>query len=158
MKFRVLFLCANNGVQSPMAEALLNRLDSKNFEALSAGIDCGPVHPLTVEVMKEIGIDLEGKITKTTQDLIDRRFDFVITLCERARLECATFHEAERVHWQFEDPLAPLDHTKRKRAFQSLRDQVAQRVRLFALVQVRFGRIGSRAHHNSSRPSDLVHS
>jgi len=51
VKFRVLFLCANNGVQRPMAEALLNGLDSKHFDAIRAGIDCGQVHPFTVEVM-----------------------------------------------------------------------------------------------------------
>ncbi len=138
MKFRVLFLCANNGVQSPMAEALLNALDSKHFDAISAGIDSGQVHPLTVAVMKEVGIDLNGKITKTTQDIMDRRFDFVITLCERARAECPIFQEAELVHWQLDDHSAGVENAQRKRVFQSLRDQIAQRVRLFALVQVRF--------------------
>ena len=83
---------------------------------------------------------------------MDRHFDFVITLCERARLECPTFHQAELVHWQFEDPLA-ANHTQRKRMFQSLRDQIAQRVRLFALVQVRFATAEMRAHHDSSLPS-----
>ncbi len=146
MKFRVLFLCACNGVQSPMAEALLNGLDSKHFDAISAGIDSGQVHPLTVEVMKDIGIDLKGKITQTIQDIMDRRFDFVITLCERARLECPTLPEAELVHWQFQDQLGVVDDAQRKRVFQSLRDQIAQRVRLFALVQVRFAPVGTYAH------------
>jgi len=150
MKFRVLFLCANNGVQSPMAEALLNGLDSKHFVAISAGIDCGQVHPLIVEVMKEIGIDLEGKVTKTTQDIMDRRFDFVITLSERARLECPTFQEAELVHWQFEGQLAVMDDAQQKRVFQSLRDQIAQRVRLFALVQVRFAAVEKHAHQKKA--------
>src|SRR5437868_7036318 len=56
-RIRVLFLCATNGVQSPMAEALLNRLGSEHFEVTSAGMDCGEMHPLTVEVMRGIGID-----------------------------------------------------------------------------------------------------
>src|SRR5262249_43740654 len=59
------------------------------------------------------------------------------TLCDRARLECPTFPEAELVHWHFDDPLAIVDHTKRKRLFRSLRDQMAHRVRLFALVHAR---------------------
>jgi len=45
---------------------------------------------------------------------------------------------AERVHWQVDDPLTAPDYEKQRRLFQSLRDQIAQRVRLFALVQVRF--------------------
>ena len=138
MKLRVLFVCATNGVHSPMAEALLNRLDSEHFEATSAGIDRGEMHPFTVEVMRPSDIDLEGTRTKTTREVLRLHFDFVITLCDRARFECPRFAEAELVHWRFDNPLAESDYTKQKRMFQSLRDQIAQRVRLFALVQVRF--------------------
>src|SRR5262245_39673846 len=77
VKLKVLFLCASNGVQSPMAEALLNRVDSTHFEAVSAGLDRGENHPLTVEVMQEIGVDLKGRAAKTTHDLLGRGFDFV---------------------------------------------------------------------------------
>jgi protein-tyrosine-phosphatase len=121
-----------------MAEALLNQLDSKHFEAISAGIDRGENHPLMVGVMKEIGIDLRGRATKATHDVRDLGFDFVITLCDRAKSECPSFPAAELVHWQFDDPLGVSDPAKQKRLFQSLRDQIAHRVRLFALVQARF--------------------
>ena len=57
--------------------------------------------------------------------------------------------EAELEHWQFEDPFAALDHTQRKRMFQSLRDQIAQRVRLFA-----FGP-GSICHTRDARSSQF---
>jgi protein-tyrosine-phosphatase len=137
MKFTVLFLCANNGVQSPMAEALLNELDREHFAVISAGIDCGETHPLTVEVMKEIGIDLGKRVAKAAKDVLEPGFDFVITLCDRARSECPSFPGAELVHWHFDDPLVVLDPVKQKRLFQSLRDQIAQRVRLFVLVQAR---------------------
>ena len=85
--------------------------------------------------MGEIGIDLGARVAQTTQDVGSSRFDFVITLSDRARLECPEFPEAELVHWQFHDPLAELDLQKRNRQFRELRDQIAQRVRLFALVQ-----------------------
>src|SRR5262249_20234783 len=138
---RVLFLCATNGVQSPMAEALLKRLDSAHFDVTSAGIDCGEMHPLAIEVMKEVGIDLEGAVPKRAQDLLNLGFDFVVTLCDRARVACSAFPKAELVHWRFDDPLVVMEETKRKRLFQSLRDQIAHRIRLFALVQVRFAPI-----------------
>ena len=137
MKLRVLFLCATNGIQSPIAEALLNGLDSEHFEAISAGIERGETHPLTIEVMKDIGIDLRERATKATHDVLDGCFNFVITLCDRARSECPNLPEAEIVHWRFDDPMAVPDYWKRKRLFQSLRDQIAHRVRLFALVQAR---------------------
>jgi protein-tyrosine-phosphatase len=116
----------------------LKGLDSEHFEVTSAGIDRGETHPLTIEVMKEIGIDLERRVTKATRDILDRGFDLVITLCDRARLECPKFQGAEVVHWQFENPLNVPDQTQQRRMFRSLRDQIGQRVRLFALVQVRF--------------------
>jgi protein-tyrosine-phosphatase len=141
VKFRVLFLCATNGVQSPIAEALLNGADRKHFEVSSAGIDAGETHPFTVEVMKEIGIDLAGRIAKATRDHLNFPFDFVITLSERAKAECPEFPGAERIHWQVDDPLVVLDPDKQKRLFRSLRDQIAQRVRLFALVQTRFASV-----------------
>src|SRR5262245_13618504 len=74
MKIRVLFLCATNGVQSPMAEALLKRLDSANFDVTSAGIDCGEMHPLAIEVMKEIGVDLERRVPKAMHDVFEPAF------------------------------------------------------------------------------------
>jgi arsenate reductase len=138
MKLRILFLCATNGVQSPMAEALLNRLDADHFETASAGIVRGDVHPLAVDVMKEVGVDLAGRPTRAVQDMMDRRFDFVITLCDRARSECPEFEGAEFVHWQLDDPLKSAGHAKQRRMFQALRDQIAQRLRLFSLVQIRF--------------------
>ena len=121
-----------------MAEALLNRLGSEHFEVTSAGIERGEMHPLTVDVMRAIGIDMEGRVSKGIHDVLRLDFDFVITLCDRSRPECRKFPEAERVHWRLDDPLTVLDCTKQERLFQSLRDQISQRVRLFALVQVRF--------------------
>jgi len=138
MKLKILFVCATNSVQSPIAEALLNKLDPEHFEATSAGIDRGEMHPFTVDAMRAIGVDLGGRVTKTLRDVLSRDFDFVITLCDRAKKECPRFVAAELVHWQFEDPLAESDLTKQQRMFQSLRDQISHRVRLFALVQVRF--------------------
>jgi len=83
-------------------------------------------------------VDLERRVARAARDLLEGRFDFVITLCDRARFECRKFPGAEHVHWQFENPLTVLEQARRRRMFQSLRDQIAQRVRLFALVQVRF--------------------
>src|SRR5262245_17496759 len=137
MKIRVLFLCATNGVQSPIAEALLKRLDSVHFDVTSAGLNCGDMHPLAIEVMKDIGVDLEGRVPKGMHEVSNLRFDFVITVCDRARVACPQFPKAELAHWRFDDPLAAMEETKRKRLFQSVRDQIAHRVRLFALVQVR---------------------
>ena len=103
---------------------------------MSAGIDGGKIHPLTIEVMKEIGVDLGRRATKATHDVLGLCFGFVITLRDRARSECPSFPQGERIQWHFDNPLV-VDHTKQKRMFRSLRNQIAHRVRLFALVQSR---------------------
>ena len=137
MKFRVLFLCATNGVQSPIAEALLAAMDPEHFEAFSAGIERGEMHPFTIEVMKEIDIDLQGRGTRSVDDVQHLTFDTVITLCDRARFLCPKFTQAEVLHWRFDDPLLVSDRVKQKRMFHVLRDQITQRIRFFTLVYAR---------------------
>jgi len=134
---RVLFVCSNNGLHSPMAEAMLKWLNSERFEAMSAGTICGELHPLAVKVMKEIGIDLVQRAPKSVHQLLGDKFDYVITLGGRA-LSCdPNFPCAEIVHWKFEDPSGTDDPEKQLRQFRIIRDQILQRLRLFVLVHVR---------------------
>jgi protein-tyrosine-phosphatase len=137
MKIKVLFLCATNGIHSVMAEALLRRIDSEHFEAASAAIEAGQVHPLTIEVMKEVGLNLENKIPTPIEALGNRVFDFVITLCNRAKTDCPELLAAKRIHWRLDDPLRSSDVERQRRDFRTLRDQITHRLHLFVLVQVR---------------------
>lgn len=135
---KVLFLCATNGLHSAMAEALLNRIDSEHFEALSAGASRGRLHPLTVEVMKEVGIDLSQRAPQNVQDLRDDKFDVAITLDEISMRVFPNFHRAETLHWKFDDPVAASNDPERQlRAFRMVRDQISQRLRLFVTVHSR---------------------
>jgi protein-tyrosine-phosphatase len=130
-------VCATNALYSPIAEALLGRIDSQNFEALSAGASCVGLHPFTVEVMNEIGIDLRRKTPRSVQEVTSDEFDYVITLGlgENAYSKFLNFKRAEIVHWKFGDPVAESnDPEKQLRAFRIVRDQIAQRLRLFAIV------------------------
>src|SRR5262245_50056563 len=87
-----------------MAEALLQRIDSEHFEAVSAATSWGRLHPFTVEVMKEIGIDLSQKAPKRMKDVTDDNFDYVITLDENSRCLTRNFR-AETIHWQLDNPI-----------------------------------------------------
>jgi ArsR family transcriptional regulator len=120
-----------------MAEAMLRWLDSEHFEARSADTICGELHPLAVQVLKEIGIDLGQTTRKSVQQLPDKEFDYVITLGERAPSYDRIFTSAQNVHWKFEDPSGLDDPDKQLRRFRMLRDQILQRLRLFVLVHVR---------------------
>lgn len=137
MKRRVLFVCADNGLHSPMAGAMLKWLDSQHFEAITAAATCGELHPLTSKIMKEIGIDLVQKTPKTVHQLSGQEFDYVITLGRHA-LSCEReFPGAEIVHWKFDDPCGPEDPERQLREFRIIRDQILRRLRLFVLVHVR---------------------
>ena len=84
----VLFVCNGNSARSQIAEALLGRFGDPDFGASSAGTTPKQVHPLAVRVLAEIGIDWEEARAKPVEELLDRRFDYVVTLSNSAREEC----------------------------------------------------------------------
>ena len=103
-KKRVLFLCVNNSCRSQMAEGLLRSLASDDFEAFSAGSEPTRVHPLAIQVMSEIGIDILGRRSKSVSEFDGWAFEFVITVCEG---DACPFFKGEvgaRLAWSFEDP------------------------------------------------------
>ncbi|GIE97543.1 arsenate reductase/protein-tyrosine-phosphatase family protein [Paractinoplanes rishiriensis] len=96
---RVLFLCTGNSARSQMAEALLRH---RGVEAHSAGSRPKPVHPHAVAAMAARGIDLAGARPKHLGEFTGRRFDRVITLCDRVKEVCPEFPGA--AHWSIPEP------------------------------------------------------
>ena len=104
---RVLFLCTGNSARSPAAEALLRHQGDGSIEVASAGSRPRPLHPNTVRVLRERGIELAGRPPQHLSVLAGQRFDYVITLCDRVREVCPEFPgRAEHVHWSIPDPAA----------------------------------------------------
>jgi protein-tyrosine-phosphatase/DNA-binding transcriptional ArsR family regulator len=102
---RVLFLCTGNSARSQMAEALTEQLSAGAARALSAGSHPKPLHPNAVRVMRERGIDLAGRRSKHLSEFTGRRFDYVISLCDRVREVCPEFPGApQAIHWSIRDP------------------------------------------------------
>jgi thioredoxin type arsenate reductase len=102
---RVLFLCTGNSGRSQIAEALLEATGGAGFDVKSAGIDPHGVNPLTVQVLAESGIDWSGARSKGIGEFLDQNFDYVVTVCGRAREACPTFPGARRMlHWDLDDP------------------------------------------------------
>ena len=102
---RILFLCTGNSARSQIAEALLEQTSEGRVEAASAGSKPKPLHPLAVRVMKKRGIDISANRTKHLHELLSRRFDSVITLCDRVREVCPEFpSHPDLVHWSVPDP------------------------------------------------------
>jgi glycerol uptake facilitator-like aquaporin len=133
MKRSVLFVCLHNSARSQMAEAFLNQRCSEDFVAESAGLEPGALNPVAVAAMREVGIDISNKETKSTFDLFKRgkHYSYVITVCDEASAErCPIFPGgARRLHWSFPDPAA-LDGTREVRLAQTrlIRDQIRAKI------------------------------
>lgn len=74
-----------------MAEAFLNELFPDKLEAFSAGIEPGTLNSYAVEAMKETGIDISPNTTKSVKEFIKQRFDYIVTVCDRAKETCPFF-------------------------------------------------------------------
>ena len=104
-KLKILFLCSGNSCRSQMAEGWTRVLKGDSFEAFSAGIETHGLNPLAVRVMAEAGVDISGHKSKTVAELPVPDFDFVVTVCDRARESCPLFPGKTRiVHVGFDDP------------------------------------------------------
>jgi len=105
---KVLFVCTGNSSRSPMAEGLLRHRAGTRVEAASAGIRPKPLHPEAVAVMRErYRIDIAGHRAVHVETAARARFDFVISLCDKAREACPEFPgRPGLIHWSLPDPAA----------------------------------------------------
>ncbi len=123
---RVLVICTGNRARSQMAHGWLRRIGGDRVDIYSAGTEPKGVHPIAIQVMSEVGID----ISCHTSDHVDRYreddFDLILTVCDSAREACPVFPGARRViHRSFEDPDYP-DHSESEltEVFRRLRDEI----------------------------------
>ncbi len=134
-KQRVLFLCSGNSARSQMAEGILRQAAGDEYEVCSAGTHPKGVDPRTVQVMDEIEVDIRQQWSKDIEQFVDQPFDYVITLCDRARERCPTFAGAAPIHWGFDDPAeASGDPDMQLRQFRKVRDEISRRIRLWILA------------------------
>ena len=130
---RVLFVCTGNSARSQIAEALLRSYGGADFEAFSAGTEPRGVNPFAVRVLGEVGIDWSGARSKSVQEFLGQPFDYVVTVCDRARQSCPVFPgEHNALHWGLEDPaeVAGSDDEKLA-AFRRTEQELATRLRPF---------------------------
>jgi len=130
-KKRVLFLCTGNSARSQMAEGLVNYFLGERWAAHSAGVaPTGYVHPLAVQAMAELGIDISAQRSKSVEEFQDAPFDLVMTLCDHAAENCPLWLGAGMLtHLGFPDPAA-ADGIMEDRldAFRRVRDDLREQV------------------------------
>jgi ArsR family transcriptional regulator len=135
----VVFLCRANSARSQMAEGWLRTLSSGRITVRSAGTQPATLHPMAVQVMDEIGIDIGHHQSKHVDTLAALQAEIVVTVCDIAREECAVWMRAPtRLHWSIPDPVAVPDEAERLETFRSVRDDLRRRtLGLIALLSHR---------------------
>jgi arsenate reductase len=132
-KTRVLFLCTQNSARSQMAEAFLREHGGDRLEAYSAGCAAGDeVHPYTVRVMEEVGIDIKDQYPKGMREYMgEMHFGYLITVCARAEKECPTVFPGVglKLTWLFDDPRGEgVREEGRLEKFREVRDQIEAKI------------------------------
>ena len=148
---RVLFVCTGNSARSQIAEALLRRIGGAEFDVASAGTEPRGVNPYAVRVLAESGIDWSAARSKSVNEFLDEPFEYVVTVCDRAREACPVFPgRYNALHWSLDDPAA-VEGTEeeRLRAFRRTSLELVGRIRPF----VELARRASRPTHTPAGPS-----
>ena len=116
--FRVLFLCTGNSARSQMAEALLNWRGRGRFQAESAGSrPADRVNAHAIETLREYNIPWSGRAPRSIDGLEREPWDFVVTVCDRAKESCPIFHgQPILAHWGMPDPAEAAGDAAAKRA------------------------------------------
>ncbi len=135
-RVKVIFISTGNSARSQMAEAILRNEAGDRFEVVSGGVDPRPINPLTLAALARVGIDSSQAESKPVGKFVGSRFDYVITLCDRARLVCPVFPGGrETLHWGLDDPTATDGTIEDQRAaFDRVLTEVSGRLRRFIPV------------------------
>lgn len=128
----VLFVCSENALRSPMAEAIVKARYGDRVYADSVGVRAGELDALAVAAMEEIGIDISRHRAKLLEDLLDTSFDLVVTLSPEAHhqaLELTRTESVEVVYWPTHDPsVNEGSRDVRLAAYRALRDSLSARI------------------------------
>ena len=128
---RVLVLCTGNSARSQMAEGLIRAYLGDTWDVYSAGTQPAErVHPMAVQAMAELGIDISRQEPKHVDRFRGQPFDMVLTVCDNAQKSCPAWLGRGRVeHLGFPDPAAVTgDPEARMRAFREVRDDIRARL------------------------------
>jgi protein-tyrosine-phosphatase/DNA-binding transcriptional ArsR family regulator len=133
---RVLFLCTHNSARSQMAEGLMRAKGGDRVHVVSAGTEPSQVHPLAIAAMEKLNVDIRSHHSKSVTEFIHEKFDYVITVCDRAKESCPIFPGApEQIHWSFPDPSEVSGaEAEKAKAFDDTAIQLSQRINFLLMA------------------------
>ncbi|NUQ87953.1 MAG: arsenate reductase ArsC [Glycomyces artemisiae] len=99
----VLFVCVHNAGRSQMAAGWLAHLADGRVEVRSAGSQpAAAVNPVAVEAMREVGIDISGRVPRVLDMDAVEASDVCVTMgCGDA---CPVFPGKRYLDWELDDP------------------------------------------------------
>ena len=130
---RVLVLCTGNSARSQIAEVLFNTLGKGRLRAESAGSRPAPrVNPLAIDTLRDHGFPWHGHQPRSVDGLEKEPWDFVITVCDKAKESCPVFPgQPMLAHWGMPDPAEVVgDEAARRAAFRDALLLLRRRVEL----------------------------
>jgi arsenate reductase len=131
----ILILCTGNSCRSHLAEGLLREALGDSFRVESAGSKpAGYVHPLGIQAMAEVGIDISAHRSKHLDEFLTDKVETVITVCGNADQVCPVFPgQVNRHHWPFDDPAHATGSEEEQMAvFRRVRDEIARVFQAYA--------------------------
>ena len=129
-KKKIIFICTGNACRSQIAHGLLENMARDKFEVFSAGSHPSRVHPMSIKIMEEIGIDISHHTSDFIDDYLKTGIEIVITVCDNANEMCPIFPgDVERLHWSIDDPFKGWNFDEGQiQSFRDTREEIKQRI------------------------------
>tara|TARA_B100000941_G_C28352528_1_gene472620 strand:+ start:300 stop:725 length:426 start_codon:yes stop_codon:yes gene_type:complete len=137
-KEKIIFICTGNACRSQIAEGVMRKLAGDKFDVFSAGSHPSLVHPMSIKVMKEIGIDITSHTSDPISKFLSKNINIVVTVCDNANKVCPVFPgKVERIHWSIKDPFKGWNsHPDDLVNFRKTREDLTARIK--NLIKSRF--------------------
>lgn len=114
-----------------MAEAIFRQFAGDDFEVASAGTEPTQPEPGALAALEHLGVETDGLHSKALDEINLNSFDYVISLCDRARTECQTLcGDQHFIAWDFPDPVT----SKKSDAFKKTAHELSERIKMLLLI------------------------
>lgn len=128
----VLFVCTENSARSQIAEALLRHRAGSSFNVYSAGTYPSHVDKRAIDALNRYGINSENLTSKNIDTFEGKKFDYIITLCDKANEECRSYSDtAKQLAWDLTDPKS----NKQNDAFTATIIALDSRISMFLSIE-----------------------
>jgi len=134
MTKKIAFICTGNSCRSQMAEGFAKKILGEGWQVYSAGVSHSYMQPKTIEVMKEVGIDISDQYSKGLSDIPPvKEIDYFITLCGHAKDHCPVLPaQVTKEHWPIDDPFRYSgNEEKLLKKYREVRDDIEKRIKEF---------------------------